>query len=176
MELSSTQVLALAPDGSSAQAGQKLANLRYWRNLGQSPLAAWGECQGSALYQVRVELTAFAVKCTCPSHKFPCKHGIALLLLVADSQQVPSSDPPDWVKDWLSKRAAASMQHKHENQSLESRPQTLTAERNKRIQKREALILQGLDTLDLWMSDLISTGLASVHTQPMSFFDGQARH
>jgi hypothetical protein len=174
MELSTTQVLALAPDGSSAQAGKKLANIRNWRNLGQSPLAAWGECQGSALYQVRVDLATFTVKCSCPSHKFPCKHGIALLLLAAENQHVPSADPPDWVKDWLSKRATASMQHKHEKPAVDSQAPARDAERTKRMQKREELILQGLDTLDLWMNDLIRNGLASVQTQPMSFFDARA--
>src|SRR5215469_18121824 len=174
MELSTTQVLALAPDSNSAVAGKKLANIRFWRNLGQSPLAAWGECQGSVLYQVRVELAAFTVKCTCPSHKFPCKHGIALLLLTAENQHVPSADPPDWVKDWLSKRATASMRHTPEKPAVDAQAPALTAERNKRIQKREALILQGLDTLDLWMSDLMRNGLASVQTQPTSFFERQA--
>jgi hypothetical protein len=174
MELSTTQVLALAPDSSSAQAGKKLANVRYWQNLGQSPLAAWGECQGSALYQVRVELAAFTVKCTCPSHKFPCKHGIALLLLTAENQHVPDADPPAWVTEWLAKRAASSMQHKHEKPAVDSQSPAREAERNKRIQKRETLILEGLDTLDLWMNDLIRNGLASVQTQPMSFFDARA--
>src|SRR5215469_18683725 len=108
MELSTTQVLALAPDSNSAVAGKKLANIRFWRNLGQSPLAAWGECQGSVLYQVRVELAAFTVKCTCPSHKFPCKHGLGLLLLASNANDVPTAEPPDWVTQWLSKRAASA--------------------------------------------------------------------
>jgi len=96
------------------------------------------------------------------------------LLLAAENQHVPSADPPDWVKDWLSKRAAAETQHKHDRPSTDSQSPALTAERNKRIQKREALILQGLDTLDLWMSDLIRNGLAGVQTQPMSYFDVRA--
>ena len=92
MHLSSEQVLALAPDAGSAAAGKKLANTRHWRNLGQNAEAAWGECQGSALYQVRVELATFAVKCTCPSHKFPCKHGLGLLLLATNATDVPTAD------------------------------------------------------------------------------------
>src|SRR5215469_2003972 len=155
LQLSSEQVLALAPDSGSAANGKKLANTRHWKNLGQNAEAVWGECQGSALYQVRVDLATFTVKCTCPSHKFPCKHGIALLLLVAENQHVPSADPPDWVKDWLSKRAASSMQHKREKAAVDAQAPARDAKRNKRIQNREALILAGLDTLDLWMNDLI---------------------
>ncbi|MGO8951500.1 MAG: SWIM zinc finger family protein [Ktedonobacterales bacterium] len=172
MLLSSDQVLALAPDTTSAAAGKKLANVRYWRNLGQSPLAAWGECQGSALYQVRVELATFAVKCTCPSHKFPCKHGLGLLLLATDAKIVPSSEPPEWVMEWLSKRAATT--HKSEKQPPESRSVTPKQDQRKRVQKREALVSQGLNTLDLWMSDLIRNGLASVETQGVAFWERQA--
>ena len=75
------QALALAPDSSSATAGKKLAVAKHWKNLGRTPTALWGECQGSALYQVRVDLNGMAVKCSCPSRKLPCKHGLGLILL-----------------------------------------------------------------------------------------------
>ena len=163
------------PTAARLRPGRKLANLRYWRNLGQSSLAAWGECQGSALYQVRVELTAFAVKCTCPSHKFPCKHGYCSLAFSGGQSAMSRAQTPLIGSRTGSPNApqpACNINTKTSH--WRSRPQTLTAERNKRIQKREALILQGLDTLDLWMSDLIRNGLASVQTQPMTFFDAQA--
>ncbi len=172
MQLSSDQILALAPDSTSAAAGKKLNNTRYWRSLGQSPQAVWGECQGSALYQVRIELATFAVKCTCPSHKFPCKHGLGLLLLATDKKACPSADPPDWVTEWLSKRAATAQ--KPAKRPPEPRPDSTTDEQRKRIQKRETLVSQGLDTLDLWMNDLIRNGLASVETQGGAFWERQA--
>ena len=182
MQLSSDQVLALAPDSSSAAAGKKLANVRHWQNLGQSAEAAWGECQGSALYQVRVELATFTVKCTCPSHKFPCKHGLGLLLLATDANSVPTAEPPDWVKEWLSKRASTSArkQEKQEQQEQEKPGKTtgdgdtLTSDQRKRLQKRETLIARGLDTLDLWMNDLMRNGLASVEAQPATYWEHQA--
>src|SRR5579884_1283819 len=111
MLLTSEQVLAQAPDASSASAGKKLASTKQWRNLGRNEEALWGECQGSALYQVRVDLSDLAVKCSCPSHKFPCKHGIGLLVLAASNPSLlPSAEPPEWVADWLAKRSAAAAQ------------------------------------------------------------------
>jgi hypothetical protein len=69
--LTSEQVLALAPDASSASAGKKLGNTRIWQRLGQNSSVLWGECQGSALYQVKVDLSTLTTQCSCPSRKFP---------------------------------------------------------------------------------------------------------
>ena len=62
MNLTSDQVLALAPDSSSANAGKKLANAKTWQDLGRTDVALWGKCQGSALYQVRVDLRDTSVQ------------------------------------------------------------------------------------------------------------------
>src|SRR5689334_3584680 len=106
MTLGVNQILALAPDPASAAAGQTLARARNWQNLGRSDTALWGECQGSALYQVRVDLNGLVVKCSCPSRKFPCKHGLALMLIAASTpDRLPAGEPPGWVNDWLAQRA-----------------------------------------------------------------------
>jgi hypothetical protein len=178
MQLTSDQVLALAPDAGSAANGKKLANVRHWHTLGQSPEAAWGECQGSALYQVRVDLSTLSVKCTCPSHKFPCKHGLGLLLLALDTKSVPAAQPPEWVAEWLAKRTAANQ----EKQDKVAKTATATAaataeptkEQLKRQEKRETLVLKGLDSLDLWLADLMRNGLAGVEAQPALFWERQA--
>ena len=109
MQLTAEQILALAPDASSAAAGRKLASTKGWQSLGRSPAALWGECQGSALYQVRVDLSDLTAKCSCPSRKFPCKHALGLLLLAATTPAAqPASEPPEWVSDWLGRRATAA--------------------------------------------------------------------
>jgi len=56
MNLTIEQVTALAPDARAAAAAKKLATPTAWRELGRSAEALWGECQGTALYQVRVAL------------------------------------------------------------------------------------------------------------------------
>src|SRR4051794_40882014 len=96
--LSQDQVLALAPDASAVAAAKKLATPKPWRGLGRDARAVWGECQGSAVYQVRVDLGDLAAKCTCPSRKLPCKHALGLLLLAAnDPASVPGAAAPSWV-------------------------------------------------------------------------------
>src|SRR5690242_8827324 len=109
MQLTAEQILALAPDTSSASAGKKLASTKGWQGLGRNPTALWGECQGSALYQVRVDLSDLTARCSCPSRKFPCKHALGLLLLAATTPAaLPEGEPPEWVSDWLGRRAAAA--------------------------------------------------------------------
>ncbi len=166
----------MAPDASSASAGKKLGNAKHWKNIGQSPEALWGECQGSALYQVRVDSSTLALQCNCPSRKQPCKHGLGLLLLAATSPaDVPESDAPEWVVSWLAKRAAASKRketlkaEKAEGGGAPSAAQVKTAA------KRMAQVTQGIEHLDLWLSDLIRNGLGSVETKPTKFWEEQAK-
>ena len=85
MELTSESVLALAPDASSVKAAQALLKPGQWPTLGFNENAVWGECKGSGSkpYQVEADLSGPVFKCTCPSRKFPCKHSLALLLLLA---------------------------------------------------------------------------------------------
>ncbi len=78
------QVLALAPDASAQKAARSLTTPRPWHDTGHDPETdgLWGRCQGSGAdaYQVCVELSEPAYRCSCPSRKFPCKHALALLL------------------------------------------------------------------------------------------------
>ena len=46
-----------------------------------------------------------AYKCSCPSRKFPCKHALALLLLLAGGD-VAAGRAPAWVAEWLASRRA----------------------------------------------------------------------
>jgi len=177
ISLTSEQVLALAPDASSASAGKKLGNTRTWQNPGQNSSALWGECQGSALYQVKVDLSTLTTQCSCPSRKFPCKHSLGLLLLaVQDSSSLPIAiEPPAWVAAWLAKRQGVSTR----KQSNEDQPSGESTQRShashlKRTEKRVALVSKGLDSLDLWLNDLVRNGLASVQTQPASFWESKA--
>ena len=172
MQLTSEQVLALAPDAGLAANGKKLANTRHWRSLGQSEQAIWGECQGSALYQVRVEAASLAVKCSCPSHKFPCKHGIGLILLAVDGQSVPQGEPPEWVREWLAKRAESA--EKRQTRAEKPPKQVDVAAQARRAEKRAALVGQGLNQLDLWMGDLVRNGFATLETLPATFWERQA--
>ena len=183
VRLTSDQVVALAPDSGSASNGKKLANTRHWKSLGQNDAALWGECQGSGKdpYQVRVDLATNEASCSCPSRKFPCKHGLGLMLLaISMPDAVPTSAAPDWVQSWLAKRAAnkAKQEAKQAAPSDELMDEATAAQRAKeqakRIAQREAKVAKGLDRLDLWLTDLMRNGLEDAKEEPSSFWEGAA--
>ncbi|MEM1394053.1 MAG: SWIM zinc finger family protein [Cyanobacteria bacterium P01_H01_bin.150] len=172
------QILALAPDASSAKNGIALATSRKWSSLGCNGKAAWGNFQGSGKnpYQTRIDLTEPAFKCTCPSRKFPCKHAIALFLLLVNEPQLFTQDsPPDWVKDWLEARSQRK-EKKEEKLKVEEKikkeadPQAQAKRAAKRLDK----VTAGIQDLEVWLRDLVSNGLATAQERPYSFWDDAA--
>src|SRR5688572_4227959 len=139
---SSERVAALAPDPASASAGQALANERKWASLGRSDRAIWGLCQGSGKqpYQARVDLSEPAFKCSCPSRKFPCKHGLGLLLLFAkDARVFPTGDEPGWVADWLADRVDRAAKKTEQAATAAEKPVDLESQA-KRAAQREVRV------------------------------------
>jgi hypothetical protein len=175
------QILALAPDAGSARSGRDLAHARKWvaGSLGRSGAAAWGHCQGSGKdpYQTQIDLSEPAFRCTCPSRKFPCKHGLGLFLLLASQPtELPESAPPAWVSEWLEGRARKARQRaEKEARKAEGGPAVADpAAQAKRAAQRQAKVAAGLQDLELWLRDLVRNGLAAAQSQPYSFWETPA--
>jgi len=149
------QVLALAPDASAQKAARSLTTPRPWHDTGHDPETdgLWGRCQGSGAdaYQVCVELSEPAYRCSCPSRKFPCKHALALLLRWA-AGEVPTATPPDWMREWQAGRQAR--QERTAGRAAGGTPSAKTA------QRRGERVAAGLDELDRWLGDQVRQGLA----------------
>jgi hypothetical protein len=161
------QVLALAPDDSSAKAAGGLVSDSKWVTLGADGDAVWGECQGSGAkpYQAQVDLAALVSRCSCPSRKFPCKHGLALLLLFA--QQNPrfaGAMRPGWVDEWLASRRERSEKKDKavaaDTVKAAADPEAAAAATAKREAGRWKRIEDGTAELERWMADLLRRGLA----------------
>jgi len=108
MNWTAEQILKLAPDAASAKAAQGLLTPKKWTLLGVNDSAIWGACQGSGSspYQTQIDLAEPAFKCSCPSRKFPCKHGLALFLLFAEQPSLfAKTSAPDTVASWLKGRS-----------------------------------------------------------------------
>ncbi|MGN9907895.1 SWIM zinc finger family protein [Phytohabitans sp. LJ34] len=156
---STAQVLALAPDTSSARAAQGVSAATKWEVTGRDDDVLWGLCRGSGKhpYQACVDLTEPAYRCSCPSRKFPCKHALGLMLLWS-AGGAPDAAAPDWVAEWRASRAARAART----------PATAPAPRGsadpeaarKRAEQRADRITAGLDELDRWLTDQVAHGLA----------------
>jgi hypothetical protein len=166
------QIQQLAPDAASMQAGQGLAKPNKWQSLGRNERVLWGECQGSGAnpYQVRVDVQDTAYKCSCPSRKLPCKHTLALLVLMVNGA-VPAKDAlPDFVTEWSGNRAKRVEAKQSKAAAATPDPQAQA----KRAEKREARVQAGIEQLEAWLSDIVSQGLAAARTQPLSFWTQMA--
>jgi len=166
------QIVTLAPDAASAAAGRKLATPAPWKTLGRDERALWGECRGSALYQVRVDLRDLSSKCSCPSRKFPCKHALGLMFL-ASSETIQEGAPPEWVTEWLDKREQED-QRREARANAPVRPPDPVAQK-KREEAREARVIRGVEGLERFLHDLVRTGLAGIESQPGTFAAQAAR-
>jgi hypothetical protein len=168
------RVLGLAPDPGSARAARALARPRQWSALGSNASLVWGRCQGSARepYQVTVDLNEPAFRCTCPSRKFPCKHGLALLLMWAanDGAVADLDAAADFAQAWAHDRADRSARQaaRAEGAGPDEEAQA------KRVAERESLMTAGLEEFERWLFDLVRQGLAGVRRQPPSYWDTAA--
>jgi hypothetical protein len=153
-----------------------------WSQAGSSGSLLWGRCQGSARepYQVTVDLNEPAFRCTCPSRKHPCKHGLALLLLWAegDGSVADGARPADFAAEWVQRLAAkppgaAGAAPGSPAAGREAAPADPEAQARRLAQRIETMSA-GIDEFERWLFDLVRQGLASARHQPFAFWDAAA--
>jgi hypothetical protein len=189
---SPAQVAALAPDAGSARAARAVGGPGHWRAAGRLDDILWGLCRGSAAhaYQVCVDLSGPAYRCSCPSRKVPCKHALGLLLLWAEGN-VPTAVRPERAAAWLAARAAAALAAGPAPAAgdagvsgdvppgdrrpvvVEPAPAPDRA-REKRADERAARVRAGLDELDRWLADQVRRGLVAPESTSRSAWEGAA--
>ena len=176
MALTMEGVIALAPDDASAKAARGLTAPSKWPLLGANDLAVWGECQGSGSkpYQTQVDLSGPAFRCSCPSRKFPCKHGLALLLIQVQSPQLfQANDLPAWVDEWLSSRVEKA-QKKEERQIQKAAapvdPQAAAKREAQRWQRMEVATQE----LQRWLTDQLTSGLGALDVESLKTWQTMA--
>jgi len=164
MTLTMEEVTALAPDDASAKAARGLVSPSKWPLLGANEAAAWGECQGSGSkpYQTQVDLAGPAFRCSCPSRKFPCKHGLALLLLRAEhGGRFTGGEPPAWVAEWLASRSDRAQ--KKETQLAEKAAAPVDPQAAARSEAQRWKRIEGAAAdLQRFLADQLARGLGSL--------------
>jgi hypothetical protein len=174
--LTPDQILSLAPDDSSAKAAKGLLAPAKWPTLGSNDAAIWGECQGSGSkpYQVSIDLAGPTFKCTCPSRKFPCKHGLAVYLLRAQKADAfTAHDPPPWVAEWLAsrqeraeKKVAKAEATATEKPAAPPDPEAAAKQEAKRLDRMRS----GARDLERWLADLVKHGFSDLSSKPATFW------
>jgi hypothetical protein len=133
---------------------------------------------GSSLYRTQIDLNNTGFKCSCPSRKFPCKHGLGLyLIFVRNSAAIPETETePDWVKDWIDKRQDRA-EKKAEDASkpitdevIEKKSKQKAKSQNKRLDE----VSGGVAALDLWLRDLLRAGFLNLPDKNFQFWQKTA--
>ncbi|WP_337041522.1 SWIM zinc finger family protein [Emticicia sp. 17c] len=175
------QVTQLAPDASSLKSGKELANERKWVSFARNERVLWGEVQGSGKdpYRTQIDLQHIAFKCSCPSRKFPCKHGLGLLFIFARNPDTikHQADEPAWVADWMNKRETKAEAKVEKEISQEDAPKKLEKQlkdKEKRQNERQLKVEAGVAELELWLRDLVRTGFLSLPEKGNAFFEKTA--
>lgn len=167
------QVEAFAPDDKSIVAARKLAKPGPWSETGSTDALLWGKCQGSGSnpYQVSVDLTGPAAKCTCPSRKFPCKHGIALLMLWSDGNGTiaDADSAADFAADWAEGRNDRAAKRA----AIAETPVDPEAQA-KRLARRLETMTEALADFERWLGDLYRQGAAAARNRNYGFWDDAA--
>ncbi|MEO8286036.1 MAG: SWIM zinc finger family protein [Chloroflexota bacterium] len=171
------QILALASDAASAKSGLDLSAPRKWVTRGRAEAVVWGECQGSGAkpYRTAIDLSEPAFKCSCPSRKFPCKHGLGLFLMYeSQAQSIEQGTPPSWVSEWLESRSKRVEQAAVKKEQPSTPRATDPAAQAKVAAQREARVSAGVKDFRRWLGDLTRNGLSAAQAQPSSFWEGPA--
>jgi hypothetical protein len=79
MALARNAVEALAPDPNALTTATGLLKPAKWTVRARAGEIIWDQCQGSGANPccVAADMEDGGAKCTCPSRKFPCKHGLS---------------------------------------------------------------------------------------------------
>ncbi|MCK6693559.1 MAG: SWIM zinc finger family protein [Thermoanaerobaculia bacterium] len=178
--LTETQVAQLAPDPPSLKAGRQLANKRLWLTLAHNDRVLWGEVQGSGKdpYRTQVDLISLAFRCSCPSRKFPCKHGLGLMFVFADDPAaVKSGAPePEWVSEWMNRRAANAGKTSAELTAAPAATDEKKAkDKAKRADERLSAAQTGAAELELLLRDLLRGGLLGVPEKGEAYYEKVVR-
>jgi SWIM zinc finger len=170
------QIETLAPDAASLKAGKGLSNASGWLVKQFNERVLWGEIKGSGSkpYRTQIDLQNIAFKCSCPSFKFPCKHGIGLMLAFAKQKDVfeNTSTEPEWVKEWMDKRQQkAEKQAEVPKETTPEAAEKAEKAKEKRQNERVSQVEAGVAELELWLKDLVRTGFLALPNKNSQFFE-----
>lgn len=180
MEWTEQYILLQAPNPAAAENGRKLSKKGSFsaRRRTEDGTLYWAECAGSGKnpYRVSIDLSRPeepVCRCSCPSRQFPCKHALGLMFELTEKRAFEVADLPQDIADKRAKQAArAAKQEGAEEGGRPAKPKKPNAAaRKKKLSKQ----LEGLDTAERMVNDLLGTGLGALAGSSAQTFDKLAK-
>lgn len=167
MNITEDYIQSIAPNSTAFKAGEKLSLPAKWLSYSKNERGLWGELKGSGKkpYKTQIDITDFAYKCSCPSRQFPCKHGVALLLLyVGLNGNIEEVEEPEWVEEWLDKRGEKKAKPVEKELTEEDLDKKEKNQQRTEIKRFEEVKL-GIEELELWLKDMVRIGFLELPNQ-----------
>ncbi len=130
-----------------------------WESLSGNGHLIWGEYKvpNWQPFYTTVDVIEERFHCTCPSRENPCKHILALWILLLEKPESFDTriDPPEWVLKALPQEAPPT--------KIEKNPEALLASAHRKEQTRSERIewmRTGAPDLSNWLSDRMRQGLS----------------
>jgi len=164
-------LLRLAPDAKTLEAGRRLFYSRRWRLVGGNGQWLWGEFQfgtSAKASETAVELMTGRYRCNCRARTRPCAHGLALVLMLKNDQEriTVGTQPPSWLR---------SVQFQAERKEKKLKAQNLPAVGDRQSARLE-LMTSGVEELEIRLLDVARRGIADTLAQgPEPFLAAAAR-
>ena len=160
LSFSEDTIHRVAPDSEAVTAARGLLRKNSFLDPGISADQTWllGRCKGSGKqpYEVSVDLadpSSPTCRCNCPSRKFPCKHGLGLMLLYLESaDKFTKREPAD---ELLAKREKKAVRDQKKAEGGETAPRKVN---KAALAKKASAQRDGLDLLEKLVIDLVSGG------------------
>lgn len=160
LTLTEDTIQRVAPDSDAVQAARGLLKKNSFLDPGISGDQTWllARCKGSGKnpYEVSADLAdpgSPTCRCNCPSRKFPCKHGLGLLLLYVQSPDKFTEREPS--PELLAKREKKVVRDQKKAEGGEAAPRKVN---KAALAKKAAAQRDGLDLLEKLVLDLVSGG------------------
>ncbi|OAV42632.1 hypothetical protein [Lewinella sp. 4G2] len=168
MITSPDDLLHLAPDAKTLEAGRRLFYSKRWRLVGGDGEWLWGEFlygNSGKHSETAVELRTGRYFCNCRARQRPCAHGLAIVLMLKNDQsRITVSQPPSWVR---------SVQFRAEKPAATTKD--IPAAEDRRSDRID-LMTSGVEELELRLLDIARRGIADTLAQgPAPFLSAAAR-
>ena len=169
MKITQEYILSISPDAPSTKNANKIFSKTKWE-VKKSDRAVWSEIYGSGKkpYLTQIDVGDIAFKCSCPSRKFPCKHGLALGLYLAQngSENLLEEDEPLWVKEWIDKRATKAEKKASTPVKVKSK-ESIEKLENRRWNQAKI----DIEFLELWLQDTIKLGILDLPNREYEYWE-----
>jgi hypothetical protein len=184
MKITVQEIEILAPNAAAAKNGKDLVVKNKFANLKISDDGSliWGQCSGSGANPYfcsadYADESKPVFRCNCPSHQFPCKHGIGLLYAFEKGLKFTVAEIPE---DIAGKRAKIEQRaEKKEQQKLnikeKAAKQSDKPKNTKSIVKKVEAQLSGIDAAQKLLRNIVQMGLSGIDAATKRTLDTQIK-